>query len=196
MACVAAVALAASINRWQDDGELAAWLDGEFRPRVLAPLARAGGVAAAPPPPVVLVQAAGWVGRALAMRNHPVLEDVLAALKTCLLAAGAAAAPGHQDASGGGGDAAMDVDGGVEVSGVAADAAAGADAPAAAAAAQLFGVLVADSAGCCGVSLYGRPQRATCRVLWQQRTFQRCVQVGLDRFGPGFDRKVALDQQD
>lgn len=187
-ASVAAVALAAAVNRWQDDGELAAWLDGEFRPRVLAVLAPAGVAAA--PPPVVLVQAVGWVGRALAMRNHPSLEDVLTALKTCLVAAAVAA--GQQDGGGGGGAAAMDVDRPTEAAWIV--AAADADAPAAAAAAQLFGVLVADGAGCCGVSLYGRPQRATCRVLWQQRTFQRCVQVGLDRLGSLFGRVLARIQ--
>ncbi|GFR44059.1 hypothetical protein Agub_g5219, partial [Astrephomene gubernaculifera] len=86
--CTASVALAATVNRWQDD----AWLTSAFQPALLQPLAAAAAAVGATAAESgrstatsAAVRAVGWIGRALALRNHPtMLPDILRTLSQCL----------------------------------------------------------------------------------------------------------------
>ncbi|GIM12307.1 hypothetical protein Vretimale_15671 [Volvox reticuliferus] len=225
----AAVALAATVNRWQDAHALDSWLSAAFQPELLRRISvtrvtctaasvvdgAPAGLAAAvlEPPSAAVVRAAGWVGRALALRNHSALNSVVDALLGCLrseppcsspitstIAATAGtdtAAPRNSDAgmlagmltSGvsamdvdNDGDACMDGASPVSATGILQDVephgnAVTAAAVAGMAAADMFGVLVAEAAAANGVSLAARAPHAVCRVLWKQRTYSLCVQA-------------------
>ncbi|GIL46511.1 hypothetical protein Vafri_3508 [Volvox africanus] len=229
---MAAVALAGTVNRWQDAPALDAWLSAAFQPALLKRISvtRSSGAAAsvadgAPAglaaavseaPSVAVVRAAGWVGRALALRNHAALSLVVDALIECLrsepvcsalnTSATASAAGTDRGIAGSGnstlgvsavrvtstarameldteGDTCMDGAGPVPGTGrMLQDMELHGDANAAAgvagmAAADMFGVLVAEEASAGGVSLAARAPHAVCRVLWKQRTYSLCLQA-------------------
>lgn len=219
----AAVALAAVVNRWQDAAALDSWLHSAFQaalyhsltatfrlseaasthaaPPTTSVTALRGAVAVSPPPSERAVRAVGWVGRALALRNHPALSGIVEALlssmrvepavlqlhtpgnvragdtKATAPAAATAAVdtPKVMDVDG---LVDLDVEGAPDVSG---GGACGGEAAAAAAAmmaaAEAFGAMVAGEARASGIVLAARAPLAVCRVLWQQRTYALCVQV-------------------
>ena len=166
----------------QDAAALDGWVAGSFRPALLARLPGSsssngsssssirGGAAA------THAAAVGWVGRALALRNHAALGDVIQALLGVLAAAATATVAATATAAEAGAPTDMEVEGGVG-DGPHAPARSQATAEAASAAAEAFGVLVAEQAASGGVGLPARPAAAVCRVLWQQRTLSLCIQV-------------------
>ncbi|GLI64418.1 hypothetical protein VaNZ11_007629 [Volvox africanus] len=228
----AAVALAATVNRWQDAHALDAWLSAAFQPALLqrisvtrstgaaasvADWAPRAGLAAAvsDAPSVAVVRAAGWVGRALALRNHAALNLVVDALIECLRSEPVCSAFNTSTTSSAAGtdrgiassrnstvgmsaarvtsaerameldtdgDTCMDGASPVPGTGLVQDVELHGDAIAAAAvagmaAADMFGVLVAEEASAGGVSLAARAPHALCRVLWKQRTYSLCLQA-------------------
>ncbi|KXZ52879.1 hypothetical protein GPECTOR_8g26 [Gonium pectorale] len=145
----AAVALAAAVNRWQDAAALDAWLGSALQPTVMLRL-----TAAAPPggssgcgASVTAARVAGWVGRALALRNHASLGALVSALVGLVTGLGGGAATAAE----------MDVDDAEPEPAAGGGGGGEAVTPASMAAAEAFGLLTADEAAAGSVSLPAAP---------------------------------------